>query len=191
MTDLGNTDSLTTAAMIYITTTLAITWISMALWTLRDIRSRSRDTLVQLLATLIVSLIPIPGLLIYLFLRPRETLSEAYERSLEEEALLQEIERKNHCPGCGQNVQDKWQICAYCHTQLKRHCISCKQLLELPWEICPYCATPQRQFSPEPVQTTYTDPAYEPRIRVSRQSSTSNQSRNRIEGLEFIEEDDF
>ena len=47
-----------------------------------------------------VAILNVPGLLIYIFLRPRETLSEAYERSLEEEALLQEIEEKPVCPGC-------------------------------------------------------------------------------------------
>ena len=190
MPDFGNTDSVTTAAIIYLTAALSITWIAMVLWTLRDIRSRSRDTLIQIISTLIVAIIPIPGLLIYLFLRPKETLSESYERSLEEEALLQEIERKTHCPGCGQNVQDNWLICAYCHTQLKRHCINCKKLMELPWEICPYCATSQRQYTTEPIPQTYTSPAQEPRITVSRQS-TSRQGRNNVEGLEFIDGDDF
>ena len=67
-------------------------------------RSRSRDTFAQLGSLLLVALLTIPGLIIYLLIRPRETLSEAYERSLEEEALLQEIEEKPTCPGCGQRV---------------------------------------------------------------------------------------
>ena len=70
--------------------------ISIVIWTFRDIRSRSRDIFAQILATLMVlvffPLFPLPGLALYMLLRPRETLSEVYERSLEEEALLQGIE---------------------------------------------------------------------------------------------------
>jgi len=63
-----------------------------AIWTFRDIRSRSRDFLAQVLATLLVLVLPVIGLVVYLMLRPHETLAEAYERSLEQEALL-------HTPG--------------------------------------------------------------------------------------------
>lgn len=118
-------------------------WAAMTLWTYRDMRARSRDPLATLFVTAIVLVLNVPGLLIYLLLRPRETLSEAYERSLEEEALLQEIEEKPTCPGCGQRVQGDWLVCAHCHTRLKKSCVRCSKTLEMAWGICPYCATPQ------------------------------------------------
>ncbi|MGC8788220.1 MAG: zinc ribbon domain-containing protein, partial [Anaerolineae bacterium] len=65
--------------------------ISLVIWTFRDIRSRTRDILVQILATLLVIVFNIPGLLLYFVLRPRETLAEAYEHALGQEALLQDI----------------------------------------------------------------------------------------------------
>ena len=61
-------------------------------WTFRDIRSRSRDFLVQVLASVMVGVVPIAGILVYFMLRPRETLAEAYVRALEEESLLASIE---------------------------------------------------------------------------------------------------
>src|SRR5512145_2220115 len=76
-------------------------WLALIIWTFRDMRSRSRDIFAQILAALLVAVLTLPGLLIYLILRPKETLAEAYERSLEEEALLQSIEDVEHCPGCG------------------------------------------------------------------------------------------
>ena len=79
---------------------LAALWLSLVIWTFRDMRSRSRDPFAQILATLVVALLPGLGLVVYLILRPPETLAEAYERSLEEEALLQEIEERPACPGC-------------------------------------------------------------------------------------------
>ena len=88
-----------------------------------------------------------PGLFIYIMLRPRATLSETYERSLEEEALLQEIEERPTCPGCGQRVQHDWQACPHCHHRLKKACVNCDYLLELPWNICPHCTTSQVNYT--------------------------------------------
>jgi hypothetical protein len=99
---------------------LAAFWLSLVFWTYRDVRSRTRDRMIHIMATLITALLALPGLLIYLILRPRETLIEAYQRSLEEEALLSEIETRKVCPGCGAAVQAGWQLCAYCHTVSRR-----------------------------------------------------------------------
>ena len=123
---------------------LAALWLGLVIWTFRDIRSRSRDFFAWILASLLVAILNLPGLLIYLMLRPQETLAEAYERSLEEEALLQEIEEQDLCPGCGQRVEPEWIICPYCRTHLKKTCLHCGRPLQLNWTICPYCGTVDR-----------------------------------------------
>ena len=134
---------------VYTGVNFIIFWVAMIIWAYRDMRARSRDALAQLFVAILVALLNVPGIFIYMLLRPRETLSEAYERSLEEEALLQEIEEKPTCPGCGQRAHDNWQACAYCHTRLKKPCIHCKELLELSWTLCPYCATDQTRYEPD------------------------------------------
>jgi RNA polymerase subunit RPABC4/transcription elongation factor Spt4 len=118
-------------------------WLGLILWTWRDMRLRSRDPLAQLAASLMVAVLGIFGIAIYVMLRPQETLAEAYERSLEEEALLQNIEEKPVCPGCGRPTNEEWQVCPYCHTKLKKPCANCGRMLELPWNLCPYCAASQ------------------------------------------------
>lgn len=118
-------------------------WIGITIWTWRDIRARSRDVLAQTASTVLVVVLSVFGLMIYLMLRPRETIAEAYERSLEEEALLQGIEERPVCPGCGRHANALWQVCPYCHTRLKKPCVQCKQMLELSWALCPFCATAQ------------------------------------------------
>lgn len=119
-------------------------WLGLALWTWRDMRARSRDRLAAVAATAMVGVLFIFGLILYLLLRPRETLAEAYERSLEEEALLHSIEEKPVCPGCSRIVNPEWQVCPYCYTRLKRPCVACNQLLDLNWAVCPWCATAQQ-----------------------------------------------
>jgi RNA polymerase subunit RPABC4/transcription elongation factor Spt4 len=121
---------------------LAALWISLVVWTYRDIRSRARDPLVQILATLLVAVLNLPGVLVYLILRPPRTLEEEYQRTLEEEALLQALEDLPLCPGCERRVKDDWQICPNCHTKLKKTCHNCDKLMELSWNICPFCGTP-------------------------------------------------
>jgi RNA polymerase subunit RPABC4/transcription elongation factor Spt4 len=121
---------------------LVALWVSLVVWTYRDIRSRARDPLVQTLAALLVAVLNLPGVLVYLILRPQRTLEEEYQRTLEEEALLQALEDLPLCPGCERRVKEDWQICPNCHTKLKKTCHNCSKLMELPWNICPYCGTP-------------------------------------------------
>lgn len=118
---------------------LAALWISIVIWTFRDMRSRSRDPFAQILAALVVAALPGVGILVYLILRPPETLAEAYERALEEEALLQEIEERPVCPGCSRVVNGQWLLCPHCHTRLHKACPDCNSLMELHWNICPFC----------------------------------------------------
>lgn len=117
-------------------------WLSLVIWTFRDMRSRSRDVLAQVLAALVVAVLTLPGLVIYLILRPARTLAEAYEQTLEEEALLQEIEDKRVCPGCSRHAHEDWVVCPNCYTRLKKNCAHCGRLMDLPWNLCPYCGTP-------------------------------------------------
>ena len=116
-------------------------WVGLVIWTFKDMRARSRDPFAQIMASIMVGVLTVPGWLIYLMLRPRETLAEAYERALEEEALLQEIEERPTCPGCSRPVEDGWKICPHCHTRLKKNCPECQHLLELQWNLCPFCGS--------------------------------------------------
>lgn len=121
---------------------LAALWLSLIFWTLRDIRKRTKDRFLRILAVVIVALLFLPGVLVYLILRPAKTLEEDYQHSLEEEALLQSIEDAAVCPGCGRRIDREWIACPSCHTRLKKTCEHCGKVIELPWNLCPYCATP-------------------------------------------------
>jgi len=117
-------------------------WLSLVFWTYRDIKARARDPLSRILAVLVVAVLFLPGIVIYLILRPAHTLEQEYQQTLEEEALLQAIEESPLCPGCGRRIKDNWSVCPNCHTKLRKNCHHCGKLMELPWNICPHCGTP-------------------------------------------------
>ena len=137
---------------------LAALWLSLIIWTFRDMRLRSRDPFAQILAALVVAVLPVVGLIIYLILRPPETLAEAYERALEEVALLQEIEERPACPGCSRTVEPGWILCPYCHTRLRMRCLDCDSLLELQWNLCPFCGN--QYVDPYRVETELEEAEY-------------------------------
>ena len=196
LTGLGLSSDLALGITVYGIVVLAALWLALTVWAYRDMRSRSRDTFAQLGSLVLVALLTIPGLIIYLLVRPRETLSEAYERSLEEEALLQEIEEKPTCPGCGQRIQDNWQACPHCFTRLKKPCTNCHQMLELSWQVCPYCTAQQRAAAESIVTTSaYIRPSNVPE-QLPTTAQTQPQARRRsssrsAEPLEFVEGDDL
>jgi RNA polymerase subunit RPABC4/transcription elongation factor Spt4 len=117
-------------------------WVSLVFWTYRDSRTRTQDRLLRVLASLLPLLLGPLGVLVYMVLRPPRTLDQAYQTTLEEEALLTEIEARTACPGCGSRTAPDWQLCPACHTRLRRPCSRCGKLMELSWKLCPYCATP-------------------------------------------------
>ena len=121
---------------------LVALWLSLIVWTYRDIRSRARDPLIRVLAIIVVALLFLPGIVVYLILRPPRTLEEEYQHTLEEEALLQSIEDIPLCPGCGRRTKETWTVCPNCHTKLKKPCHQCGRLMDLSWNLCPFCGTP-------------------------------------------------
>jgi len=130
-------------------------WLTLVFWTYRDIRSRTRDTILQTVAVMLVLVLAFPGHWIYLIVRPRQTLTELYERSLEEEALLQDLEDQKSCPTCRRRVRDEFLICPSCRTQLKETCRACAKPLSYAWVACPYCGVekpPREHLGARPVR---------------------------------------
>ena len=160
---------LTTFAVGFSAAFLAALWLSLIFWTNRDIRKRSRDRVLRIIAVVVVTVFFLPGFLIYLVLRPGHTLEEEYQRALEEEALLQAIEGAALCPGCERHLQPDWIVCPGCGTVLKKTCESCGHLIELPWNICPYCATAVPGM---PVEISETESILEPEPLDEDQAET-------------------
>ena len=68
---------------------LVLLWISLIIWTTKDIISRTNNVIYQLISIALVVVLNIFGLLIYLGIRPSKTLIEKFFEDLEYEALAQ------------------------------------------------------------------------------------------------------
>lgn len=169
----GSWEATAKAVVAVIALYLAALWLTLVFWTYRDIRQRTRDPIVQGVAVMLVLIFFLPGHWIYLILRPRYTLTELYERSLEEETLLQELEDQKACPTCKRRVHDEFLICPSCRTQLKEPCRHCAKPLSYAWVACPFCGTekpprehlgarPARQPARPAIAQTQTRPAPRP-----------------------------
>ncbi len=118
-------------------------WLATAYYAYRDTSHRTTNPIAPYLAAaLIILFTPILfifAFLLYRILRPQETVAEAQERALAEEAMLVEVERQAHCANCGRMVQAEWIICPTCRNRLRRFCPNCSNLVELDWSLCPWC----------------------------------------------------
>jgi RNA polymerase subunit RPABC4/transcription elongation factor Spt4 len=114
-------------------------WLSALVWVYRDAKSRTNDSVSLFVSVFLVLIFSLPGLFLYLVLRPGETLTEAYERTLETEAMLQEVERLGTCPSCRRRIEEDYLLCPYCRTNLRKPCAQCGRALSFGWVACPYC----------------------------------------------------
>ena len=122
---------------------IVIIWIATAYWAFRDMQTRSDNPILPYVAaSLIILFTPVLfvfAALIYRLIRPHEKIGEATERSLAEEALLNEVDAVPHCPICARRVGEQWLICPTCRTRLNRVCPNCNRLVGLDWSLCAWC----------------------------------------------------
>ena len=119
-----------------------VLWLSAVVWVYRDVRNRTADQVSQLIAVVLVAVFNVPGLVVYLVIRPQTTLADAYERSLEAEAILHELQlTASSCQSCRRPIEDDFNVCPHCRVVLREPCRTCSRLVRTSWATCPYCAT--------------------------------------------------
>lgn len=127
------------ATVLYV----GLIWLAAAYWAYRDLRQRTTNPLMPYAAAAAIILFtPIffpAAVFLYRIVRPPETVSEANERALAEEAMLVEVEKQHHCGACKRPIEADWLVCPHCRTRLRRICSSCGRLVEADWSLCAYC----------------------------------------------------
>ena len=154
-----------------------VLWLSAIVWVYRDVRNRTTDQGSQMVAVVLVALFNLPGLIVYLVIRPQATLTDAYERSLEAEAILHELQLSaGACQNCRRPIDDDFNVCPHCRTTLREPCRNCARPVRTSWIACPYCAAdrvPARQ--PLAASAATTTPLNPPRRSRASSSATAPQ----------------
>ncbi len=123
-------------------------WAGTIIWTFNDMRARSWDWAAILLAALLVALVPFVGLVVYLLVRPKESLADTYDRALEEEALLRDMDTAWKCSQCSMQVKEEWIYCPQCRTTLQYSCRACGHNIRTDWQHCAFCGVTLNMASP-------------------------------------------
>jgi len=140
---IGDTSALLVVGLAAVIIYIAVLWLALGFFVVRDARHRSHSESFTVIAVLLGFLPPFLGALIYFVLRPPRTLEEERVREIEEQALLEpayDTVLLRPCPTCGRDIEQEFIICPYCRTQFARRCASCDRSLRLGWSVCPYCA---------------------------------------------------
>ena len=121
-------------------------WLALAYWVYQDSRRRFENSGAIAGSTAIALIIPFLGVLIYLFIRPPEYLTDAHDRELETLALEAQVDGLK-CPECESVVGSRFLVCPMCTAPLREPCRRCSEPLDPAWRVCPYCASPAHPIS--------------------------------------------
>ena len=145
---------------------VVLLWLGTAYWAFRDMQARTENPILPYFAAALIifftPLLFIFAVVLYMIVRPRETLAEVYERSLAEESLLAEVEKNELCPVCRDRVDADWLVCPNCRTRLHRVCPSCNRLAEPTWPLCAFCGREFERHARTPARARRSTPAEEP-----------------------------
>lgn len=118
---------------------LLFMWLAVVVWTLRDITTRSRNLLVIVAITLFVAIGSVPALVIYLLIRPGETLEDNKNKDLFYASILDE--KVSVCKNCHGLVRLSHKFCPHCSHSLEQLCPGCARKVNPTWNFCPHCQT--------------------------------------------------
>ncbi len=136
-------------AAVFVAVSFVVFWVGLVWWVAQDVLTRTKDKIIVSAAVAITAILGPVGILIYLVVRPRQTLKERLGEMMEQEMMLQ-ASAITICPTCDHMAQEDFLACPYCGTTLKKACQNCGKLLAMDWDHCPFCNT--RQSAPVVVE---------------------------------------
>jgi hypothetical protein len=109
------------------------------IWVANDIHRRTTDLALRWLSIGVAAFLFVPGIILYLALRPGETLDDRAERRWEMDFLAQQAYSAPACTACGRRLREDFVRCPYCAATLGESCTACSRFNAFSWVVCPYC----------------------------------------------------
>lgn len=124
---------------------IVVLWIFVTLWVWTDSGERTQNKFFRIIVTLFVVPFNIPGLLIYMMIRPPLTIDEMYWAELERRYLMYQTIDLDDCPKCGEGLMPGFNNCPACGLEIKTECSGCGVSVHKDYKFCPFCGTQNRQ----------------------------------------------
>ncbi len=118
---------------------LVVFWLVIIGWVWVDSSERTSKKGLKIGYILLVIFFNIFGLIIYLIIRPSETIEEIYWEDLERRYLKYETSELGDCPRCGSQLYPGYVFCTNCGYRLKVKCPQCGVLIDKDHLFCEYC----------------------------------------------------
>lgn len=148
-----------------------IFWLVIVGWVWIDSSERTSRKGLRFVYMLLAIVLNIPGLIIYLIIRPSETIEEIYWADLERRYLKFETSELGDCPKCGHQLYPGYVFCTNCGFELKKRCPKCNVLINKDHKFCEYCGEQIRDRAME--QEKYPDVAVmEQQIIATKEHAT-------------------
>lgn len=116
-----------------------IFWIVVLDWVWLDAGERTSKKSSRIIYLLIVFFLNVFGWIIYLIIRPSQTIEQIYWADLERRYLKYETSELGDCSKCGTQLYPGYTFCPTCGLDIKVKCKACSVYLEKNSEYCPYC----------------------------------------------------
>lgn len=120
---------------------LGIFWLVLVGWVWIDSGERTSNRRARIIYLLLVIVLNIPGLIIYLIVRPSETIEQIYWADLERRYLKYETAELGDCPECGSQLFPGYHFCANCGSDIKKKCPSCGVMISKNAKYCAHCGS--------------------------------------------------
>lgn len=117
-----------------------IFWVVVLDWIWVDSGERTSNRRSRILYVILATVFNVFGWLIYLIIRPSQTIEEIYWADLERRYLKYETSELGDCPKCGTQLFPGYLYCPSCNYKLKRKCPSCGVYVEKKSNFCPFCS---------------------------------------------------
>ena len=163
-------------AGLFIGLSFLVFWVGLVWWVSQDVLTRTSDKIIIAAAVAMTAILGPVGIMLYLIIRPRQTMKESYGEMMEHEMMLRAA-ASTICPMCEHMTQEDFVNCPYCGTVLKKQCTGCQKLVDMDWSYCPYCGevasrTDRKIVSPAP---TAIDPEVLKELKGAREAQAIQQ----------------
>lgn len=149
-----------------------IFWIIVLDWVWLDAGERTSNKTARIIYLLLVVFFNVFGWIMYLILRPSQTIEQIYWADLERRYLKYETSELDDCTKCGTQLYPGYTYCPECGLEIKVKCKSCDVYIEKNCEYCPYCGVKTKNEIVELEEETPSREVMEQQIQASRDEAT-------------------